>query len=326
MDFEKKLRHELQDASERMLPSQHLQPRVTASFREFHSKKGKGRSSLKKRLMVGVFAAALIAPAGVYAGSTLVDKIIGTPEEANKQYGIVEAEYQEYSELFEVAHQIFSKEDFEKFTAAWKEYMAINKKTIVVDGKRVSSASYRLSPEELKKFDEAYYKLEPYLNKIQSKFNFTVDEAKKLMNFPVKYPTYIPKNYQLESMDVKTKITSGKPKPTINITYKKNNADESQAMAFWTFTIYLSENVEEKLLPFGDNLESFEGAPYDLRKNYTIDGCRVTLGEYKFGNRIKGVRVIVPAKNGQSSYQMYIRASTLPKEELEKILMSMVEK
>ncbi|CAH2715367.1 hypothetical protein BACCIP111895_02551 [Neobacillus rhizosphaerae] len=325
MDFENQLRDELQNAAEKMQPSEQLQMKVATSFRTYRQDKMKRGGPMKKRLIAGLVAVAVLVPTGVFAGPTLVDKILGTPSEANEQFGTVESEYQEYNELFEVANQIFTKEEFEKFTIAWKEYMTINKKTIVVDGKRTGRSSHRLSPEELKKYDEAYYKLEPYLNKIHSKFTFTVDEAKKLMSFPVKYPTYIPKNYQFDTEEVRTEITSGKPKPTINITYKKSNADESQAMAYWTFTIHLSENVEEKLVPFEDNIHSFEGASYDTRTNYSLDGCSVTLGEYKFGNKIKGMRVIVPAKNGQSSYRMFIPHSTLPKEELEKVLMSMVE-
>jgi bla regulator protein BlaR1 len=325
MDFEKLLRNEIQNTAEKMLPTKQLHSRVAASFRENQKEKAKRISSTKKRVISGVIAVAVLAPTGVYAGSTLVEKIIGTPDESQKQYGTVESEYQEYNELFEEAQQMFSKKEFEKFTTAWKEYMTINKKTIVVDGKRTSRASYRLSPDELKKYDEAYYKLEPYLNKIQSKFNFTVDEAKKLMNFPVKYPTYLPENYHLETEDVRTEITTGYPRPTLNVTYKKNNADESQAMAYWTFTIHISENIKEKLVPFEGNIDSFEGASYDTRVNYTIDGCSVTLGAYRYG-KVKGMQVIVPAKDGHSSYRIFIRSSTLPKEVLEKVLMSMVEK
>jgi bla regulator protein BlaR1 len=329
MDFENQLRDELQNAAEKMQPSEQLQMKVATSFRLYRQDKMKRGGPMKKRLIAGLVAVAVFVPTGVFAGPTLVDKIIGTPNEAKEQYGTVESEYQDYNELFEVAKQIFTKEEFEKFTTAWKEFMTINKKKIVVeiDGKktRTSPASYRLSPEELKKYDEAYYKLEPYLNKIHSKFTFTVDEAKKLMNFPAKHPTYIPEKYQFDTEEVRTEITSGKPKPTINITYKKSNADESQAMAYWTFTIHLSENVKEKLVPFVDNIDSFEGASYDTRTNYTLDGCSVTLGENSNG-KIKGMRVIVPAKNGQSSYRMFIPHSTLPKEELEKVLMSMVEK
>lgn len=250
--------------------------------------------------------------------------IFGAPEDAKEKYGIVEQEYNDWNELYEVARKTLSKDEFEKFSVLWQKYAELNKKMIVVNGKRTGRSSHNLSEEELKKYNEVNKKLEPYLGRIYSKYTYTVDEVQKLVSFPIKHPSYIPEGYKLDKEEAMADVTSGKPKPIIKMTYKKQNADESKAMAYWTYTIQIQENM--KLTPYEDNINAFEKDDDQLiYSDYTFEGYTFTLRKYKFGHIIS-LRIVVPAKDGRDAYQMFIVNSALPKEVLEKVLLSMVEK
>ncbi|GIN87169.1 hypothetical protein J6TS2_35550 [Heyndrickxia sporothermodurans] len=324
MEFEKQLRDELKMEAEKRLPSKELKTKVLVSFKQYKTEPMKRRSTMKKRLIAGLVAAVILVPTGVFAGSSLVNKIIGTPEDAKEKYGMVEQEYRESNEMLEVAKKLFTKEEFEKFTVLWKEYNQLNKKAIVVDGKRTSRGTYRLSAEEKKRYKEVGNELDPYIEKIYNKFEYKVDEAQKLVNFPIQHPNYVPKGYQLVEEVARAEVTTGKPEPIIYFTYKKKNADEHEAMAFWTFTIKIFGNMEEKLFPYENNYDTFVGHSFDKLTNYTLDGNAFTLGENSSG-KIIGLKMVVPAKDGNSAYQAYVVNSALPKKELEKVLLSMVK-
>jgi len=328
MDFEKQLRDELLRQAENKQPTKELQTRVLASFKQYQQTqqtKRKGKSFMKKRLIAGFVAAVVLVPTGVFAGPTLVNKIIGSPEDAKNKYGLVEQEYNDSNELLEVAKKLFTKEEFEKFTTLWKEDAELNKKAIVVNGQRTSRGTYRLSKEELKRYTEVGKELAPYMEKIFKQFEYSLDGAQRLVNYPINHPTYIPKGYKLDGEGARADVTTGKPMPIISMTYKKNNADESKAMAYWMFTIQIQENLKEKLTPYENNIFAFERHDTDdIYNDYTLDGYKFTLRKNKHGNIIS-VRISVPEKEGKSAYQMFIVNSALPKEELEKVLLSMVK-
>ncbi len=42
---------------------------------------------MKKKLLLGFVAAAILIPTGTFAGTTLMDKIVGTPEKSKTRYG-----------------------------------------------------------------------------------------------------------------------------------------------------------------------------------------------------------------------------------------------
>lgn len=286
-------------------------------------------SSLALIVLLGfTIGTAYVSPAfaNTLKSIPIFSSIFGTPEDAKENYGIVKQEYNDWYELFEVARKSLSSDEFEKFTVLWEKYAELNKKTIIVNGERTYRSSHNLTKEELKEYDEVFQELDPYLDRIYNQFTYTMGEAQKLVSFPINHPTYLPVGYALDEEEARADVTSGKPQPIIKMTYKKQNADESEAMAYWTFTIQMQENLKEKLIPYVDNIDAFEREHDHIHySNYTLDGYKFTLMENEGGNII-GLRIIVPAKEGRSAYQMFIANSALPKEELEKVLLSMVEK
>ncbi|MZF05438.1 hypothetical protein GRA91_19070 [Bacillus anthracis] len=95
------------------------------------------------------------------------------------------------------------------------------------------------------------------------------------------------------------------------------------------FTIHQLEIVEGEYKdyfldrPFDKPSERGHNFTGDIKK-YKLNGYDVTFGEYKESN-VRAMKIVVPGKEGENAYQIYINGSMLSKKELEKVLLSMVE-
>ena len=149
-----------------------------------------------------------------------------------------------------------------------------------------------------------------YWEKIYSHSRYTVKEAQKLVDFPIEKPTYTAKGYELKKEKVDTDITLGKPKPIINSRYKKGE---------FSYTIYQSAIMGKGKDPFyfwvNDN---------DKIEHYELKGAKFTFAKTT-GSNVKGIKMIVPAKGKDSSYQIVIIDDILNKAELEKIMISFLK-
>lgn len=107
----------------------------------------------------------------------------------------------------------------------------------IIDKKTIALGSLEhLKPEDEKNQRKLATLLAHYWEKIYSHFRYTVKEAQKLVDFPIKKPTYTAKGYKLKKEKVDTDITLGKPKPIINSRYKKGE---------FSYTIYQSAIMEK---------------------------------------------------------------------------------
>ena len=332
MDFEKRLKDELQMKAETMEPSSNLQKMVKTSFNTYHQEKKKRGRSMKKKLLVGLIAAAILIPTGTFAGTTLIDKIIGTPEEARRDMGMTENGYIGTMERVEVAKKLFTEEEFEKYVALLKEtYHFYKKVSVVENGERKYTATNRLSPEEEKRDEEVMEELQKYDEKLDKHFTYTFEQAEKITGFPIKHPNYIPRGHHLILEEAKANVTIEKPRPLITMRYEDSNVKKgpTKSEADLGFTLYQSEvSDEDKKDYFIDKPfdQATEKGPYYYKdiKTYRLKGYDITFGEYKESN-VRAMKLVVPAEGGRSAYQVYINGSTLSKKELEKILLSVVE-
>lgn len=198
MDFEKHLRDELQRKAEAMEPSSNLQTRVKSSFDAYYQGNKKDRKSMKKRLLIGFIAVAVLIPTGTFAGTTLIDKIIGTPQEARRDMGMTEDGYKGTIERVEIAKKLFTEEEFEKYIALLKEaYHFYKKVSVMKNGEKQYTSTDRLSPEEKKRDSEVIVELQKYEEKLVAHFIYTFEQAEKIAGFPIKHPSYIPKGHHL---------------------------------------------------------------------------------------------------------------------------------
>ncbi|WP_245592388.1 hypothetical protein [Ectobacillus panaciterrae] len=232
------------------------------------------------------------------------------------------------NESLEVAKQILTKEELERYTVLLKEdFGYMEKISVVENGERHTDKNRynSLTPEEHKRAGKIMSELNVYREKINAKFTYTLEEAQKLAVFPIKRPTYLPAGYVLEETVAKAQATVGTPKPVVTMRYKNSESDETKSIAEQGFTIVQSEifdhdYVVDEIGPF-TNSKKFA---FDTVTDYTLEGYSISFGKYRSGN-VKGMKLVVPAKEGKNAYQVYINSSILSKEELEKVLLSIVK-
>ncbi|MCU5683325.1 MULTISPECIES: hypothetical protein [Bacillus cereus group] len=332
MDFEKYVMNELKRKATNIEPSPNLEDKVQASFYKYRKMKNKEKTSMKKKLLLGFVAAAILIPTGTFAGTTLMDKIVGTPEKARQDIGMTEDGYNLVMERIEIAKSIFTEEDFEKYVALLQEtYHFYKKVSVVENGERQYTATNRLNVNEEKRDREVMEQLNTYEERIDEHFTYTFEQAEKITGFPIKHPTYIPVGHQLVFEEVKAEATLDKPMPLISMRYEKRNVKKEPHTSDVElgFTIHQLEIVE------GEYKDYFLDRPFDKPskrghnftgdiKKYTLNGYDVTFGEYKESN-VRAMKIVVPAKEGENAYQIYINGSMLSKKELEKVLLSIVE-
>ncbi|MFF2343930.1 M56 family metallopeptidase [Bacillus mycoides] len=234
----------------------------------------------------------------------IVEKMIGTKEQAFTEFHVSESRYKSILEEIEEARNLLTKEEFDRLIKLQTEAYIIDKKIIAL------GSQGNLEPEDEKKSEEIGKSLGPLWEKIYSHFRYTVEEAQKLVDFPIKKPTYTAKGYELKKEKVDTDITIGKPKPIINSRYKKGE---------FSYTIYQSAIMEKEKDPF-----YFQVNDNDKIENYELEGAKFTFAKMT-GSNMKGMKMIVPAKGKDSAYQVVIIDDVLNKAELEKIMISFLK-
>ncbi|MEH6891423.1 M56 family metallopeptidase [Bacillus sp. JJ864] len=240
--------------------------------------------------------------------SMIIEKLVGTPEKAKEDWGMSKERYETMTEEFSVAEKYLTKVEFKQFVQLSQEDLSIQKKAMVQEGDRKRYKHELLSEEDNQKLKENSNKINPLWEKIRKHFPSTIEDAKKIADFPIKKPAYIPEGYHPVQEQVDSDITIGKPKPVIRTEYTEGDAGQ--------IVIWQSDILEGKKNPW--NMQAF-----DTFEEYKLEGNQVTFGKYNDSN-ITGMKMIVPAKDGKGAYQIVITVSILNKAELEKIMLSML--
>ncbi|EMA6341880.1 M56 family metallopeptidase [Bacillus cytotoxicus] len=234
----------------------------------------------------------------------IVEKMIGTKGQAFAEFHVSDSRYESTLEEMEVARNLLTKEEFDQLIKLQTEAYIIDKKT------RDVGRPEDLEPDDRKELEENSKAIGPLWEKIYSHFTFTVKEAQKLVDFPIKKPTYVAKGYELKKEEVETEITTKKLNPIIHSEYR---AEE------FGYRIYQSAILEKGKDPFymwiNDN---------DKIENYELEGAKITFAKMT-GSNVKGMKMIVPAKGKDSAYQVVIIDDVLNKAELEKIMISFLK-
>ncbi|WP_176524709.1 M56 family metallopeptidase [Bacillus pseudomycoides] len=227
----------------------------------------------------------------------IVEKMIGTKEQAFAEFHISEGRYEYILQEMEVVRNLLTKEEFDQLIKLQREEYIIDKKI------RTVGTFENLEPEDQKKLEENSKAIEPLWGKIYSHF------TSRSFDFPYKKPTYVAKGYELKRGKVEPVITTKKLNPIINSEYRAGE---------FGYTIYQSAVLEKGRDPFyfwiNDN---------DKIENYEREGAKFTFAKMT-GSNVKGMKMIVPAKGKDSAYQVVIIDDVLNKAELEKIMFSML--
>ncbi|MDR4943225.1 M56 family metallopeptidase [Bacillus wiedmannii] len=236
----------------------------------------------------------------------IVEKMIGTKEQAEAEFIVSEGEYNTLLTELGVARNLFTMEEFERFINLETESQILYKKV------KLAGSPENLNPEEEKKYEKNSEEIGPFRQKIYSHFRLTKKEAQKYLDFPIKTPSYVVKGYKLTGQDVQTPMTTEKMNPTIVSQYQ--NEDN-------VYIVHQSAVTDQ-----GENLLN-EGGKYNEKvTNYELEGTKISLIEsLDTEETYKVMQMIVPAKGKISAYQVIILADNLSKEELEKIMLSFVK-
>ncbi|NRF94550.1 hypothetical protein HQN89_26960 [Paenibacillus frigoriresistens] len=309
--FEKDLQHKLQN-------EQVPDPNPELLWSRIQEKRFRRKRSenvrLIRRMVVTVSAFLVIVVIGgaysneiAHAASSLFNQVFGSVEEV-KQLD-PHADEQVVEKDLKIAKEVLTESEFRKYTALIKEQTNMMKKAIqVVDGEQKVYID-RLTKEEKEKLNQNETQLRPLMNKIDQHFVYNVDEAAKKLHFPVKHPNYVPAGYTLKKEEAKA---AGTPEPIVSFTYKQTDGE-------FGFTIRQSAILTEEYDEYSKRVGNWA---HD--ESYYLDGNQVKFT--REGKNVSMMKMIVPKKGISRSYQIFIIADILSKEDVEKIALSMVAK
>ncbi|MGC9298755.1 M56 family metallopeptidase [Bacillus cereus] len=231
----------------------------------------------------------------------IVEKMIGTKEQAESEFFVSEGEYNTLLTELEVARDLFTKEEFEQFINLETESQILYKKV------KLAGSPENLEPEEQKKYEKNVEEIGPFRQKIYSSLKLTKKQAQEYLGFQIKRPTYVVKGYKFTGEDIQTPLAIKKMDPTI--VYEYRNEDS-------VYMVYQSAVRDQG----EDSLKGIVGTSEKIT-NYELVGTKITLSE-STKDKFKVMRMIVPAKGKNNTYQVTILADNLSREELEKIMVS----
>lgn len=262
--------------------------------------------------MIGTVASLMIIVVSFSIGSsyiadaagTLLGKILGTEEQEQFQRDTqkyapdseggaieVKAAFQQMEQHLNLAKEHLSLAEFENYSQLIKESLKINIESLnpKADQEKLDQQAIELR-EEIQKY--GIYALTIH----------TLDEAQAMVNYPINYPAYIPEGYELIEEEARTQETHVGENPVVDFKYRQINGE----FDFHTTTKKIDPTKKDELL-------------YDHVNSYELNGYAFEHG-YSDSN-VQGMRIMIPEKG----YEIKIDASLLSKEEMEKVLLSMVE-
>lgn len=234
-----------------------------------------------------------------------VEETIGTKEQALAELKIPENQYKKMMDDIAAAKKYLTKDEFDTYISLQGEWYALQKKAI-----GLGENPELLSAEEQNKLEKTAEAIGPLWEKVRKHFIFTIEEAQKIVDFPIKKPTYIAEGYQLKKERVDTEATVGQPNPIIHSEYRGEE---------FGYRIYQSTVLEKRKDPFYFWIDD-----KDKIENYELEGAKVTFAKMT-GSNVKAMKMVVPPKEKHSAYQIVIVDDVLNKAELEKIMLSMLD-
>lgn len=161
MSIEKELCEGLRQAADSMQCPPDLSERVRRSYQKYVNEK-RGRSPMKKRMLAGIAAIAILIPSTALAASYLADDIFGASANM-KQHGVSQEDYQEIEGMLQTARGKLTDDEFKEYTELTKQLVQL--KLRITDEKGVVHEE-KLTKEEQQQFEQLASRLAPYFAKI----------------------------------------------------------------------------------------------------------------------------------------------------------------
>ncbi|MFD3257237.1 DUF3600 domain-containing protein [Paenibacillus lentus] len=117
---------------------------------------------MKKRLLAGIAAVAILIPSAVLASSYLADDIFGSVKTI-EQHGGSQESYQEIEGMLQIAKDKLTDDELKEFMELFKQIVQLKLK--MTDEKGIKHEE-KLTKEEQQQFEQLASKLAPYFEKI----------------------------------------------------------------------------------------------------------------------------------------------------------------
>ncbi|WP_458464240.1 DUF3600 domain-containing protein [Paenibacillus sp.] len=161
MSIDKELREELRQTADLMHCPPELYGSVRQSYQDYVNEK-RGKPPMKKRMLAGIAAVAILIPSAAVAASYLADDIFGSST-IIEQHGGTQEDYQAIEGMLQAAKGKLTEDEF-------KEYMELTKQLVQLKLKMTDENGVKheekLTKEEQQQFEQLASKLAPYFEKI----------------------------------------------------------------------------------------------------------------------------------------------------------------
>lgn len=161
MSIDKELREELRQVADSMHCPPDLHERVRKSYQTYLNEK-KGRSPMKKRMLAGIAAVAILIPSAALAASYLADDIFGSSATI-EQHGGTQEDYQQIEGMLQAAKDKLTEDEFQEYMELTKQLMQLKLK--ITDENGVPHEE-KLTKEEQQQYGQLASKLAPYFERI----------------------------------------------------------------------------------------------------------------------------------------------------------------
>ncbi|RLQ94286.1 hypothetical protein [Falsibacillus albus] len=275
----------------------------------------KSPSKSKGLLLTAAAAIVITATAWSYgstyivdAGETLISKVFGSEE--NLKQAVPQMTKKGMKDLenhFELAQKTLSPEEFQTYSRLENEMLPFENKMRTKDGNRFIFDEKKLNDSERKRYKEIRIQISHLEKKIYAVTQYDFEGAKKIADYPVLLPTFIPDGYKIVSAKGSTKDESPNKDPFIKTQYMKGE-----------FSIYVSQMPlsSKDLLPNAFWYEYKKSTPFELDGN---------IVHYNKDYNIQTMMVKVQDTADQKGYYLVLVGELITKDEMIKIMSSMLK-
>lgn len=222
-------------------------------------------------------------------GSEVQDKVVDTFPKGETEIYLPQQE-----QHLELAREHLTPEEFEDYGFLLKEMMEID-----IDKAKNPNHDNK---EREKRERELQDKIREY--GIYDLTVHTIEEARGLATYPINRPAYIPSGYELYEEEARTEEANVGVDPEVVMKFRQKDGEFGFRMVTGKI-----DRSEENELGFYENTESYQRDGYDFDYAYDDD------------SNVEGMSITLPDKG----YQIIMIADILPKEEMEKVLLSTVK-
>lgn len=296
-----KFKDEMQNVK---IPRDKIQQRITLGVDQAEETMKHKKNKKKPKWMMNIAASVILigstfALGGSYiteAAGTIIGQMFGSEKEFTENFPEESDNLSGIERYFELIEEQLTAEEFADFKMLMKEKAEILSK-MDSENRTIPTA------EEEAKLGGIRENLLPYKDRIIALTTHTVRESQQMVSYPINRPSYVPKGYELESEEARTDTMNVGEDPVVSFRY----GGGPNGLGFNTSTHKLGDNEGE--------LESYEHI-----NSYTLKGFNFEFA-YSDDRNVQGMRVKIP----EEEYEITMSADILSKEEMEKILLSMIE-